>query len=172
MPSTLDVIIPRQANNDYRGGDAAFYGFCLVTALMLFRATVHFLKPDSGVNSIASIMVFEGSPDPNNIIYMFSAIGGMHQMLWVMFYGLVLSRYRNLIPLMFAFMVVEGFFGFIVGAIHPLTPEYFAHTPPGKLASVPKLMFCAVMLFVAVRRSMNPSALAGDEDEDRRALPD
>jgi hypothetical protein len=43
-------------------------------AVSLFRSTVHFLKPDSGVNSIASIRVFEGTPDPNHIIYMFSAI--------------------------------------------------------------------------------------------------
>ena len=172
MPSTLGVIFPRQANNDYRGGAVALYGFCFVSALMLFRATVHFLKPDSGVNSIASIMVFEGIPDPNNIIYMFSAIGGVHQMLWVMFYGLVLLRYRNLIPLMFAFMVVEGFFGFVVAAMHPLTPEYFEHTPPGKLAGAPKLLFCAIMLLVSVRRSVDSDATSEDESQDRQALPD
>jgi len=157
MTSALDAIFPRQANNDYRGGAVPFYGFCLLTAVMLFRSTVHFLKPDSGVNSIASIMVFEGTPDPNNIIYMFSAIGGVQQMLWVMFYGLVLWRYRNLIPLMFAFAIVEGLFGFVVLSMHPLTPEYFEHTPPGKLGSVPKLVYCAVMLFVAVRSSRNPT---------------
>ena len=33
-----------------------------------------------------------------------------------MLYGLVLWRYRNLIPLMFAFMVLESCFGFVVGA--------------------------------------------------------
>jgi hypothetical protein len=153
MLQALEVLFPRQANNDYRGGAVPFYGFYLISAVMLFRSTVHFLKPDSGVNSIASIMVFDGTPDPNNIIYMFSAIGGMHQMLWVMFYGLVLVRYRNLIPLMFAFLVVEGFFGFVVSTMHPLTPEYFEHTPPGKLASVPKLVYCAGMLLASVWRS-------------------
>ena len=153
MISALDVILPRQANNDYRGGAVPFYGFCLLTAVMLFRSTVHFLKDDSGVNSIASIMVFEGAPDPNNIIYMFSSIGGMHQMLFVMLYGLVLWRYRNLIPLMFAFMIVESIFGFVVSTLHPLTPEYYEHTPPGMIARVPKLLFAALMLFLAVRRS-------------------
>ena len=158
MASILDAILPRQANNDYRGGAVPFYGFCLLAAVMLFRSTVHFLKADSGVNSIASIMVFEGVPDPNNVIYMFSAIGGLHQMLWVVLYGLVLFRYRNLIPLMFAFSVLEGFFGFVVGSMHPLTPEYFEHTPPGMLARVPKLLFCALMFFIAVRRSLSPDA--------------
>jgi hypothetical protein len=166
MPRVLEVILPRQANNDYRGGAVPYYGFFLISAVMLFRSTVHFLKPDSGVNSIASIMVFEGTPDPNNIIYMFSAIGGLHQMLWVMLYGLVLYRYRNLIPLMFAFLVVESFFGFVVMAMHPLTPEYFAHTPPGKLGSVPKLLYCAVMLLLVVRRSVEAGTPAGAIAED------
>jgi hypothetical protein len=170
MPQALEVLFPRQANNDYRGGAVPFYGFCLISAVMLFRSTVHFLKPDSGVNSIASIMIFDGTPDPNNIIYMFSAIGGLHQMLWVMFYGLVLVRYRNLIPLMFAFMVVEGFFGFVVSTMHPLTPEYFEHTPPGKLASLPKLLYCAGMLFASVRRSTIPVTSSADKAKGGEAL--
>jgi hypothetical protein len=153
MTSAFDVILPRQANNDYRGGPVPLYGFCLLAAVMLFRSTVHFLKDDSGVNSIASIMIFEGTPDPNNVIYMFSSIGGLHQLLFVILYGLVLWRYRNLIPLMFAFMIVETFFGFFVGLLHPLTPEYYERTPPGKLAGVPKLLYSAVLLFLAVRRS-------------------
>ncbi len=158
MPRMLDVILPPQANNDYRGGAVPFYAFCLLVAVSLFRSTVHFLKPDSGVNSIASIMVFEGTPDPNQIIYMFSAIGGLHQMLWVMLYGLVLWRYRNLIPLMFGFLIVECLFGMVVETMHPLTPEYFEYTPPGKVAGVPKLVFSVVMFIVVVRRSMNPGA--------------
>lgn len=153
MTSALDVILPRQANNDYRGGAVPFYGFCLLVATSLFSSTVHFLKPDSGVNSIASIIVFEGTPDPNNIIYMFSAVGGLSQMMFVILFGLVLWRYRNLVPLMLGFMILELLFGFVVGLMHPLTPEYFEHTPPAKLAAVPKLLVCATLLFLAVRRS-------------------
>ncbi|MEE2776640.1 MAG: hypothetical protein VYE73_07745 [Acidobacteriota bacterium] len=151
MNRVLDALVPRQANNDYRGGPISFYGFCLLFAVHVFKSTVHFLKPDSGVNSIASIMVFEGSPDPNNIIYMFSAIGGLTQMMWVMLFALVLWRYRNLIPLMLGFLVVEHLFGFVVGWMHPLTPEYFARTPPGKLAAFPMLLVCSGLLSLALR---------------------
>jgi hypothetical protein len=59
MTSIVDIIFPKQANNDYRGGAIPFYGFCLLLPLNLFRSTVHFLKDDSGVNSIASIKLFE-----------------------------------------------------------------------------------------------------------------
>ncbi len=154
MTSALDAVLPRQANNDYRGGAVPFYGFCLLTAASLFSSTVHFLKGDSGVNSIASIIVFEGSPDPNNIIYMFSAVGGITQMLFVMLYGFVLWRYRSLIPLMLGFMALEVLFGFVVGLMHPLTPEYFERTPPAMLVAVPKLVVCVTLLFLAIRRSM------------------
>ena len=154
MNQVLDALVPRQASNDYRGGAVAFYGFCVFFALHVFKSTVHFLKPDSGVNSIASIMVFEGNPDPNNIIYMFSAVGGLTQMMWVILFGLVLWRYRNLIPLMLGFLVVEKLFGFVVGWMHPLTPEYFERTPPGKLAAVPTLLICCALLFLALRRTI------------------
>ena len=60
MSRVLEALLPAEASNDYRSGRVAFYGFCLLVAVMLFRSSVHFLKPDSGVNSIASIMVFEG----------------------------------------------------------------------------------------------------------------
>ena len=110
------------------------------------------------MNSIASIIVFEGTPDPNNIIYMFSAVGGLSQMLFVLLYGLVLRRYRNLIPLMLGLMVLEVLFGFVVGLMHPLDPEYFEHTPPAKLVAAPKLLVCATLLFLAVRRSMETRA--------------
>ena len=43
---------------------------------MLFRSLVHFLKDDSGVHSIATIITFPGTPDPNNVIYMYSALWG------------------------------------------------------------------------------------------------
>ena len=151
MNRVLEALVPRHANNDYRGGAMAFYGFCLLFAAQVFRSTVHFLKPDSGVNSIASIRVFEGDPDPNNIIYMFSAIGGLTQMMWAILFALVLWRYRNLIPLMLGFLVVEWLFGFVVGWMHPLTPEYFARTPPGKLAALPMLLVCSGLLFLALR---------------------
>lgn len=153
-PTTLlEIVAPKHAGNVYDGGAVAFYGFCLHSAVMLFRSTVHLLKDDSGVNSIASIMVFEGDPDPNNIIYLFSSIGGGQQMLFVILYGLVLWRYRSLIPLMFAFLIIESCFGFVVAALHPLDPMYFEHVPPGKLGMLPRFAFVIVMFVLAVRNT-------------------
>ncbi len=154
MNKVLEALIPRQANNDYQGGRIAFYGFILLFMTSLFRSTVHFLKDDSGVNSIAGIIVFEGNPDPNHVIYMFSAVMGATQMIWTIMFALVLWRYRNLIPLMLAFLILEHLFVFIVGVLHPLSSVYFTHTPPGVAGAVPKLIITTILLIFSLRNTL------------------
>ena len=155
MTSTLDIVLPRKVDNEYRGGWFPLFGFCLVFATQIFSSTVHLLKPDSGVNSIASIIVFpfEGVADPNNVIYMFSAVGGVSQMMFTLLYALVLWRYRSLIPLMLAFMLLETLLGFIVTTMHPLTPDYYEYIPPAMTIRLPKLILLATLLFMAIRTS-------------------
>ena len=155
MASAIDAVLPRKVTNEYRGGAVPFYGFCLFFAMQIFSSTVHFLKADSGVNSIASIIVFpfEGPADPNNVIYLFSAVGGVSQMMFTILYALVLWRYRSLIPLMLGFMLLETLFGIVVTTMHPLTPEYYEYTPPALIARMPRLIVVPTLLLMAIRRS-------------------
>ena len=155
MVSVLDVVLPRPATNEYRGGRVPLMGFCALFATQIFSSTVHLLKDDSGVNSIASIIVFpfEGPADPNNIIYLFSAVGGVTQMMFTVLYGLVLWRYRSLLPLMLCFMLLEALLGLVVTALHPLTPEYFEYTPPALVARLPKLVLLPVLVGMAIHTS-------------------
>ena len=155
--TALDVLLPRAANNDYRGGRVPLYFFYALLAMVTFRSLVHFLKDDSGVNSIASIILFSGTPDPNNVVYMFSALWGSQQVIMLMVYLVVLLRYRNLIPLMWALMVVEILFRLTVGQIHPLTPEYYLRTPPGKLGNLPLLLISLTMVGLAIRNTLRQS---------------
>ena len=155
--TALDVLLPRAANNDYRGGRLPLYFFYALLAMVTFRSLVHFLKDDSGVNSIASIILFSGTPDPNNVVYMFSALWGSQQVIMLMVYLVVLLRYRNLIPLMWALMVVEILFRLTVGQIHPLTPEYYLRTPPGKLGNLPLLLISLTMVGLAIRNTLRQS---------------
>ena len=155
MASMVDVLLPRKVDNEYRGGWIPLSGFCLLFATQIFSSTVHLLKPDSGVNSIASIIVFpfEGAADPNNVIYMFSAVGGVSQMMFTILYALVLWRYRSLIPLMLALMLLETLLSFVVSTRHPLTPDYYEYTPPAFTLRLPRLILLPTMLFMAIRRS-------------------
>jgi len=153
MSSVVEILLPKQANNDYRGGAVPFYGFCLLFAQDIFSATVHLLFPDSGKNSIGGMIRFEGVPDPNAVVYAIGSVSGASEMLLVLLFALVLWRYRNLIPLMFVFVIGETLLRLVVQTLHPIGPEYFEHTPPAKLALFPVMLFSAVMLFLAVRQS-------------------
>ena len=67
----------------------------LIATVMTWRSLVHFLREDSGVNSIASIMTFPflaGEPDPNNVIYLFSSLWGSQQLITILIYVVVLIR--------------------------------------------------------------------------------
>jgi hypothetical protein len=152
----LDTLIPRQANNDYRGGAVPLYAFGLLSVVMTGRSLIHYLKEDSGVNSIATIMTFPGTPDPNNVIYMFSSLWGTQQLLFCIIYVIVLIRYRNLVPLMWALFVAESLLRISVGLLHPLTPEYFERTPPGAVGNLPMLVLACTMLFLTLRRGRDP----------------
>ncbi|MCH2171891.1 hypothetical protein MK489_13990 [Myxococcota bacterium] len=155
MASMIDAVLPKKVTNEYLGGQIPFYGFCLVFSTQIFSSTVHLFTSDSGVNSIASIIQFpfEGPADPNNVIYMFSAVGGVSQMMFTLLYGLVLWRYRSLIPLMLGFMLLETLLGIVVTTLHPLTPEYYEYTPPAMVIRVPKIIALVVFLFMAIHRS-------------------
>ena len=153
MASALEAIVPRQASNDYRGGAVPFYGFLLLVAQHAFSAFVHYFKHDSGKVSIAGMIHFEGTPDPNEMVWAMGANAGMWELIILMLYGLVLWRYRNLIPLMFAFAIATAVLGLGVGIMHPLGPEYFEHTPPAKIVALPMVLFVVLMLFLSVRRS-------------------
>ncbi len=153
MASALEAIFPRQASNDYRGGLVPFYGYLLFVAQHAFSACVHYFKHDSGKVSIAGMVHFEGTPDPNEMVWAMGANAGMWELIILMIYGLVLWRYRNLIPLMFALGIAASVLGFARGMVYPLGPEYFEHTPPAWIVAVPKLLFRVLMLFLAVRRS-------------------
>jgi len=146
----LEKIFPKVADNEYKGSKVPLYVLIVITCVFTFRSLVHFLAPDSGVQMIASIMLFEGYPDPNRIIYMFSSLGGAMQLLMVIIYVIVMIRYRNLIPLVYVLLFIETVFRIIVGMIHPLTAEYFTTRPPGTFLDLPMLFISVIMLYLSI----------------------
>ena len=83
----------------------------------------------------------------------------------LMVYLIVLARYRNLIPLLWALMVVEVLFRLTVGQIHPLTPDYYARTPPGKLGNLPILILSLTMVALAVRNTLRSPAQPSEGEQ-------
>jgi len=147
----LESMLPRTASNDYRGHPAALWVLGALSLVLAGRSLIHFFKDDSGVNSIATIVLFSGDPDPNRVIYMFSALWGSQQLLMVFVQWIVLWRYRSLVPLVWALVVLEVCFRLLVGTIHPLTEEFYHRTPPGKVGNLPMFALAVVMLVLALR---------------------
>ena len=159
----IEKLLPREANNDYRGSPIALYTFVVLALVMAGRSLIHFFKDDSGVNSIATIVTFPGDPDPNQVIYMFSALWGSQQALMVLLYVVVLFRYRNLLPLMYVVLFLEFSFRLIVGSLHPLSTDHVLRTPPGAYINVPGLLISATLLALSLwsrgaERPIGPAA--------------
>lgn len=144
-------IFPESANNEYRGSPVAFFALCALTLLFFVRSMIHYLKDDSGVNSIATIITFPGTPDPDNVIYMYSSLWGSQQLLTVAVLALVLWRYRTLIPFMYLLVIAEILMRLSMRLLHPLTPEFYERTPPGMVGNLPMLALASVMLYLSLR---------------------
>jgi hypothetical protein len=71
----------------------------------------------------------------------------------VAIYLIVLTRYRNLIPLMYLLFMAEVLLRIAAASLHPLTPDYYARTPPGAIANIPSFVYAGVMLTLALRSS-------------------
>ena len=154
-----EIIFLRQANNEYLGSPIAFYGFLLIVATQAFSACVHYFTYDSGKVQIAGLMPLEGTPDPSGLIFALGANAGAWELIILAIYGVVLWRYRSLIPLMFVLAITKSLLGFGNSLLHPLDPAYFEHTPPALIARVPRFVFELVMLFLAVRQPQKNSSL-------------
>jgi len=151
QPSFLEKLFPRQANNDYQGSPVALYAFCVLLLPFTFRSFVHFLKDDSGVHSIASILVFPGDPDPNVVIHMYSSLWGGQQFIMLLLYYLVLVRYRNLLPLLWLILILETGFRYLTGSLHPMTDAHYTYRPPGAYINLPILTLSSIMLYLSTR---------------------
>ena len=57
-------LLPKVIDNNYQGPKRALYFFIIFMIVNTWRSFVHFLSEDAGINSIANIITFEGSPDP------------------------------------------------------------------------------------------------------------
>ena len=66
-------LLPKIADNNFHGQKVAYYFFIFFMVVNTVRSFIHLLAEDAGLNSIANIIVFEGTPDPIKVIYLLGA---------------------------------------------------------------------------------------------------
>ncbi len=144
----MNRILPDKASNNYSFNKAIIYFFWAISALTIVRSLIHLLAADGGANSIAGIIVFSGTPDPNQVLYFVFSLWGLSQLLMGIFYIIVAVRYKNLIPLMFLFLSFEYSMRIVLGKLlKPLPEVYFTGTVPGEIGNY-FLLPLALTLFV------------------------
>jgi len=100
-------FLPPVADNHFLGPKIALYFFIFFMIVNTARSLIHFLAEDAGLNSIANIIVFEGDPDPNRVIYLFGSLWGMMQLLCCLISWIVIFKYKSLIPFMYFIWLME-----------------------------------------------------------------
>jgi hypothetical protein len=144
LSNKLDHILPKKAENDYKGYRIAYIVLLVITAVTIFRSLIHFLAPDGGAQSIATIdLNMEGA----EIIIAAFALWGSSQLLMVVVYVVVLVRYRNLISLMYILIIIEYVMRIIVGITKPFET---AQTPPGAILNIVIIPLAITMLILSI----------------------
>lgn len=147
----MKKLLPGQADNNYNFNRIIIYVFALLAAVTVGRSLIHVFAPDGGANSIASMIIFSGTPDPNAVVYNIFALWGLSQLLMGFVYVIVLIKYKNLIPLMYVFILIEYVMRMVIGiVIKPLGELYFSRTVPGAVGNYILIPLALLMIIWAL----------------------
>jgi hypothetical protein len=116
----LRRLLPSVADNRFDGHPAAVWLFVPLALMKLLLGGVHMLRADGGAQSVSQIPLnaYPGGAVQNIVGLM--ARMGLEQFLLGALFLLVLLRYRALIPLMYAVMVLHYVGAKAVAAVKPL----------------------------------------------------
>ena len=103
----LEMLFPKQANNDYLGYKLVFYFFVPFLLLMTWRSVIHMSFEEFGLHEIANVKVLTGNPDPMPLIYGFFSVWGLIQLIFCALSWIILLRYRSLTPLIIFCFFIE-----------------------------------------------------------------
>lgn len=146
------TIFPEKADNNYSFPQFIVAVFFVITIMTIGRSLAHIFLPDGGANYIAGIVKFDGTPDPDRIIYFLFALWGLAQLSMGIMYLVVLVRYRNLIPLMWVFIFIEYSMRVIIGKLlKPLDIEYITATAPGEIGNYVLIPLALTMIILSFR---------------------
>jgi len=141
MTSMFEKILPGQINNEYNGYKVSEIAFLIIAIISVARSLLHIFLPDGGAESIATIdLNIEGA----NVIVSMFALWGLSQILMATFYLIVYFRYKNLIPLMYIFIIMEYATRIGIGLLKPIETMGIAPGAIGNFIIVP----LAVILFI------------------------
>lgn len=132
-------LFPRSAAGGYTGHRIALWVYMLLAVTSTIRSLIHIILPDGGAGSIAGLDLSAGEA---NILFSFG-LWGVSQLVYAILQLLAAFRYRNLVPLMYAILLLETAGRMWVGYAKP---PVITHTPPGAVGNEILLPLAVFML--------------------------
>jgi len=148
---SLGNLLPADAR-DYRGPRFVRWIAMAYLGLLTIRSLIHFVAPDGGAETIATIDTSgEGG---SNIIAIFGQWGAIQLLLAALLWVLLL-RYRGLTPLVVLVFLIEPVLRAVAGHLKPVEA---VGTPPGAALNWVVVPVMAVLLIVSLRNGNDRSA--------------
>lgn len=103
----LDDLLPRRLDHGYRGARVALWVFGLVVALKATQSLAILFNGYSTVRGADGIPLESFAPEVAQTVVAVFAQGSLWRLFCCLVCGLVLLRYRNAVPLMFALLALN-----------------------------------------------------------------
>ena len=143
----LDRILPRQIDNHYRGHKAGLWLFYPITFVNVGISLVAIFRRDGGAQSADAIPLDTFPPDAAEAVIGVVAFLGLSGLLMGLLSTLALFRYRAMIPLMYALLVVEYLGHKGIGLMKPIVR---AGAHPGGFVSLALISLTVIGLVLSL----------------------
>ncbi len=144
----METLFPLPVTNQYRGAAIAKWFLAVLTVLTIARSIAHIVLPDGGAQSIATIPLDSFSANGEAAIIHLFGLWGLSQLLFGLFYAVVLWRYRSLIPLMYVFIMIEYSVRLLLAFEKPME---ITGTAPGAVGNYIMIPLALIMFLLSMR---------------------
>lgn len=146
----MNKIFPATANNKYTGNKIPLYFFYVLTAITIIRSLIHIFAPDGGAQSIATIPLNSYSAEASAVVIHVFAEWGLTQLLFGLLYVIVIWKYKNLIPLIYLFIITEYSGRLILGHLKPIIT---IGIPPGAIENYIMITLAFLMFILSIKET-------------------
>lgn len=147
--SILGQILPRCIDNTYRGHPAAFWLFLAILVMKTAIALGTIFNGRNAAQSADGIPLDSFGADGARAVVALFAIWGLAQLVFSVFGVLALTRYRAMIPFLFALFLVEHLARRLILMVKPIART---GTPPGLAINLALLGLMVVGLVLSLRK--------------------
>jgi len=152
----IEKLFPKKIDNRYSGLKIAKWVFAAMTILTIARSLAHLFLPDGGAQSIATIALNNFSAEASSVIIGIFSYWGWSQLLFGLFFVIVLWRYLSLIPLMWLFIFIEWAGRYLLETFYK--PIETVGTAPGAIGNMIFPILSLVMLVLALQGQKSKQA--------------